>query len=74
MGQRFEEVITSRERLRELNKRPSHLMSNKEVDHLDDICRRFIAATVRCADACRGYDRSRLVVCIDGKIEGVIED
>jgi hypothetical protein len=57
MGQHFEEVITSRERLRELNKHPSHLVSNKAIDHLDDICRRFIAACPFLVIASRGRDR-----------------
>jgi uncharacterized protein len=38
-------VVTSRQRLRELNKHPSHLVDHKEIDHIDDICRRFIAAS-----------------------------
>jgi uncharacterized protein len=45
MGQRFEEVVTSRERLRELIRHPSHFVDHKEIDHLDDVCRRFIAAS-----------------------------
>jgi uncharacterized protein len=56
MGQHFEEVITSRERLRELNKHPSHLVSNKAIDHLDDICCRFIAACPFLVIASRGRD------------------
>lgn len=56
MGQCFEEVVTSRERLRELNKLPSHLVSNKAIDHLDDICRRFIAASPFIVIASRGLD------------------
>jgi uncharacterized protein len=56
MGQRFEEVITSRERLREVNRLPSHLVSHKEIDHLDDICRRFIAASPFVVISSRGAD------------------
>jgi PPOX class probable FMN-dependent enzyme len=56
MGRGFEEVITSQERLRELNKHPSHLVSNKQIDHLDDICRRFIAASPFVVIASRGRD------------------
>lgn len=41
----FEEVITTRQRLRELYKMPNHLVSDKTIDHIDDICRRFIAAS-----------------------------
>ncbi len=42
MESRFEEVIATRDRLRELNKLPSHRVSNKSIDHVDDICRRFV--------------------------------
>jgi PPOX class probable FMN-dependent enzyme len=56
MAQRFEEVITSRERLREINKLPGHLVNHKEIDHLDDICRRFIAASPFVVISSRGAD------------------
>jgi PPOX class probable FMN-dependent enzyme len=56
MGQRFEEVVTTHERLRELNKHPSHLVNHKEIDHLDDICRRFIAASPFVIISSRGAD------------------
>ena len=56
MEARFEEVITTRERLRELNKLPSHRVSNKAIDHIDDICRRFIAASPFVMVASRGAD------------------
>ena len=44
MKERFEEVIRTRERLRELFEPPDPMVSNKVIDHIDDICRRFIAA------------------------------
>jgi PPOX class probable FMN-dependent enzyme len=53
---RFEEVITTRERLRELYKLPSHRAGNKAIDHIDDICRRFIAACPFVMVASRGAD------------------
>jgi uncharacterized protein len=56
MATAFEEVITTRERLREVNKHPSHLVSNKTIDHIDDICRRFIAASSFVVVASRGED------------------
>ena len=71
MGQRFEEVIISRERLRELNKHPSHLVSNKQIDHLDDICRRFIAASPFVVIASRGPD-GRLDVSPKGDPAGFV--
>lgn len=72
MGQRFEEVIVSRERLRELNKHPSHFVRNKEIDHLDDICRRFIAASPFVVIASRGRD-GRLDVSPKGDPAGFVK-
>lgn len=56
MDGRFEEVITSRERLREIIQLPSHLVARKAIDHIDDICRRFIAASPFVMVATRGAD------------------
>ena len=53
---RFGEVIKTHKRLRELNKLPSHRASNKVIDHIDDICRRFIAACPFVIVASRGAD------------------
>jgi PPOX class probable FMN-dependent enzyme len=72
MGQIFEEVIISRERLRELNKHPSHFVRNKEIDHLDDICRRFIAASPFVVIASRGPD-GRLDVSPKGDPAGFVK-
>jgi PPOX class probable FMN-dependent enzyme len=52
----FDEVITTRLRLRELSKQPSQRASNKIIDHVDDICRRFIAACPFVVVASRGTD------------------
>ncbi len=41
----FDEIITSRDRLREVRKEPSRLVSAKVIDRIDDMCRRFIAAS-----------------------------
>lgn len=41
----FDEVITTRERLREIMGEPSHRVTGKVIDHIDDICARFIAAS-----------------------------
>jgi uncharacterized protein len=71
MGQCFEEVVTSRERLRELNRLPSHLVSNKTIDHLDDICRRFVAASPFVVIASRGLD-GRLDVSPKGDPAGFV--
>jgi hypothetical protein len=52
----FEEVVTTQQRLRELHKMPSHFVNNKTIDHIDDICRRFIAASPFVVIASRGSD------------------
>lgn len=56
MHQDFQEVIESRQRLRELQKLPSHLVSNKVIDHVDGICERFIAASPFVIVSSRGSD------------------
>jgi len=53
---RYEEVIATRERLRELSRQPSQRACNKVVDHIDDICRRFIAASPFVMVGSRGAD------------------
>ena len=50
------EVIATRERLRELSKQPSSRANNKIIDHIDKICRRFIAACPFILVASRGAD------------------
>jgi len=56
MQGQFDEVITTRERLRELHGKPGPASSNKVIDHIDDICRRFIAACPFIMVATRGAD------------------
>jgi PPOX class probable FMN-dependent enzyme len=56
METQFEEVISTRQRLRELSKQPSHRASSKIIDHIDDICRRFIAACPFVVVSSRGAD------------------
>jgi PPOX class probable FMN-dependent enzyme len=53
---KFEEVIRTRQRLRELSKRPSHRAGNKVIDHIDDICRKFIATCPFVVVSSRGAD------------------
>ncbi len=53
---RFDEVIATRERLREVSRQPSFRARNKAIDHVDDICRRFIAACPFVIVASRGSD------------------
>jgi len=52
----FEEVITTHQRLRQLSKQPSQRAVNKIIDHIDEICRRFIAACPFVMVASRGAD------------------
>lgn len=56
MSMWFDEVIATRERLRELSKTPSFRARNKVIDHVDEICRRFIAASPFLIVASRGAD------------------
>lgn len=56
MGDRFEEVVTTRERLREIVGQPSPAIVAKVIDHIDDICRRFIAASPFAVIATKGAD------------------
>jgi PPOX class probable FMN-dependent enzyme len=52
----FDEVIATRQRLRELSKQPSSRAQDKVIDHIDAICRRFIAASPFVMVASRGAD------------------
>jgi uncharacterized protein len=56
MEEPFEEVITTHERLRQLNKPPSHRMTKIAIDYIDDLCRRFISACPFVVIASRGAD------------------
>jgi hypothetical protein len=53
---RFEEVITTQQRLRELSKQPSQRANSKVINFLDEICQRFIAACPFVLVASRGAD------------------
>lgn len=52
----FEETITSRARLREIIKEPGPKVSHKTIDHIDEICSRFIAASPFVIVGTRGRD------------------
>lgn len=56
MSMRFDEVIATGERLREVSKVPSFRARNKVIDHVDEISRRFIAACPFVIVASRGED------------------
>ena len=68
----FEEVIATRERLRKLSRRPSDRATNKIVDHIDAICRRFIAASPFVIVASRGAD-GRVDLSPKGDPSGFVE-
>ncbi|MBL4807254.1 MAG: pyridoxamine 5'-phosphate oxidase family protein [Rhodobacteraceae bacterium] len=52
----FDEVITTRAQLREIYDEPSDVVINKEIDYIDDICARFIAASSFIVVGTRGAD------------------
>jgi uncharacterized protein len=56
MSLQFDEVIATRERLRALTRPPSFRAQNKVIDHVDEICRLFIAACPFVIVASRGAD------------------
>jgi PPOX class probable FMN-dependent enzyme len=56
METQFDEVIATRQRLRELSKQPSSRAQDKVMDHIDAICRRFISACPFVMVASRGAD------------------
>lgn len=56
MARQFNDVITTRGALRGIIKEPSRLVSHKAIDHIDDICRRFIVASPFVVLASQGRD------------------
>lgn len=72
MQSSFEEVILTRDRLRELYNSPNHRVGNKAIDHVDDICRRFIAASPFVILASHGLD-GRLDVSPKGDPPGFVK-
>ena len=56
METQFDEVIATRQRLRELSEQPSSRAQDKVIDYIDGICRRFIAACPFVIVASRGAD------------------
>jgi len=52
----FDEVITTHDRLREIVGEPSHRVTDKVIDHVDDMCGRFIAASTFVLVATFGAD------------------
>jgi PPOX class probable FMN-dependent enzyme len=67
----FEDQITTRDELRRHLKQPSRRVSHKVIDHVDDICARFIAAAPFAVVATRGAD-GRLDVSPKGDPAGFV--
>lgn len=56
MSSTFDETITTRDRLREIIGTPSHRTLGKTIDHIDDICAKYIDASPYVVVATRGAD------------------
>lgn len=56
MSVEFDDIVGTREELRQVINEPSRKVSQKVIDHIDDICRRFIAAAPFLVVATRGRD------------------
>jgi PPOX class probable FMN-dependent enzyme len=67
----FDEVIESPQQLRALTRPPSERARNKVIDHIDDICWTFIAASPFIVVASRGAD-GRLDVSPKGDPAGFV--
>jgi PPOX class probable FMN-dependent enzyme len=72
MNERFDEVVDSRSRLRALIPEPGRLTSHKTIDHLDPLCRRFIAASPIVLVASHGGD-GRLDISPKGDPAGFVQ-
>ena len=68
----FDEVITTRERLREIVPPCTGLAEHKDIDHIDDVCRRFIEMSPFVLIATRGAD-GKLDVSPKGDPAGFVE-
>ena len=71
MASDFEEVVTTLGRLREQTAQPSSRAQAKVIAHIDDICRRFIAACPFLLVASRGAD-GRLDISPKGDPPGFV--
>jgi uncharacterized protein len=71
MDIRFDEVIATPSRLRELTKQPSDRAKRKIIGRIDEVCRRFIAASPFVLVASRGGD-GRLDISPKGDPSGFV--
>jgi PPOX class probable FMN-dependent enzyme len=56
MERQFDETIITRDRLREIYRKANYRVVDKVIDHIDQICRSFIAASPFVIVATRGAD------------------
>lgn len=68
----FDEVVTTRDRLREIVPPCTGLAKHKDIDHIDDACQRFIAMSPFLLIATRGAD-GKLDVSPKGDPAGFVE-
>ena len=68
----FDEVITTRERMREIIPPCTGLAEQKDIDHIDDVCRRFIEMSPFVLIATRGGD-GKLDVSPKGDPAGFVQ-
>jgi uncharacterized protein len=68
----FDEVIDTLQRLQALTRPPTERARNKVIDHIDEICRRFIAASPFMIVASRGSD-GRIDVSPKGDPAGFVQ-
>lgn len=68
----FDKVIETMQQLRSLTRQPSERARSKVIDHVDEICRRFIAASPFVIVASRGAD-GRLDVSPKGDPAGFVQ-
>lgn len=52
----YDEIVNSRKRLREIIGEPAPAIISKVIDHIDDVCARYIAASPFCVIGTRGAD------------------
>ena len=67
----YDDIVASTSRLRELYGEPTHRGRNKVIDHIDDVCRRFIEACPFIVLATAGAD-GRMDISTEGDAHGFV--
>ena len=52
----YDEIVNSRERLRDIIGEPAPVIISKVIDHIDDVCARYIAASPFCVIGTSGLN------------------